>query len=295
MSSEMYDKEVTWQHDSPQQGSPQESVRQPAVSPIILLVIGLVVLLAGGMFFGLRGTSQEPPSPSDQLVVVGVPTPTTPPPTATLVDPCGAVVRQHLKTIADLESQLKWDAASEHAEIAVRDPEVCENDRAAFARIYRNDSLEGLYARPFDPSRVSQEEMISRYQQIKRTVQSYAQLYDVELPNPLSVAQRSSQSGAFLLALHAADTAFEEDRARTRDISLLREYISNLYNVGWYWSQHPSDPNYQDALAYLSASRKLATYWRTGQGEAETRLKELLGPDERRWPEPKKTPLLSGE
>ena len=50
---------------------------------------------------------------------------------------------------------------------------------------------------------------------------------------------------------------------------------------------------YTQGLAWLSTSRALSVQYHTGQGEAATRLTELVSPNEADWPAPAATPLLN--
>ncbi len=256
--------------------------------PILWLAGGVILVVVLSGLFALGGRGREMPQPTNQSVVVGVPTPTTPPPTPT--PDCVPAASGYLKTILDQERQLKWDVAAENAAAALNDPELCKEDRPILVQKYLTDSLEGLYARPFDPSKEAQEEAVERYQTISEQSRRFGEQFSVDVPplNPLTVAQRAAQTGKFRLALQA----YETESFNTADQSLVRDYISLHFDVGDWWTRNRNDPNFKEGLSYLVASYRLEQKYKTGQAEAWRRLIELLGSDETKWPAPRKTPLL---
>ncbi len=256
---------------------------------LTFIVVGVIAALTV-VFLFIRGGRQETPPPTSEAVVVVVPTPTTPPPTPT-VDSCRSATQAYRTMLEDKEKNLQWELSADIALSTVNSPEICDSDRAHFARRYVHDALQALWGRRFDASREAQQRAIDYYYTIQRTARPFKQAYGVELPSSLEVGQGAAQRGFFLLALDQYDVAYEQGSFKIENVPLLRDYISNLYNYGWYGSQDPTNPHYEEALTYLAASAKLATQLRTGQGEAATRLTSIFGPDETKWPEPKKTPF----
>ncbi len=255
----------------------------------LVLFVGGVIAALTVVFLFVRGGKQETPPPINEAVVVGVGTPTTvPTPTPTIVPECVQVTATHQSTINDLVKRLKYDQAADIAVVAYRDPRVCEEAQQDFGKQYVTNALEGLYTRIDDHSERAQQDAVDDYETIRRT----AKQFGVEQPNPLEVANRGGQSGLHALVLASLDQALLEGSFDTTDQALIKRYGSALYNLGYWYTQDSTSPTYHLGLEYLSAAHQTEQRYKTGDALPWRRLIELCGPDESKWPEPKKTPLL---
>lgn len=257
-----------------------------------LLIGGAGALLLVGLVVGGLATRASPPPPPPAVAVAPTATPLVATPTANpiptpTVDDCPGI-DVYLKVITDQETNGKWQQAADNAASALNDPNLCKEDRPILAQKYVTNAMEALYAAPFSPDKADQEDSVKRYQSIVRS----AARYGSELPSPLSVAQRAVQGGKFLLGKSAWDDALQEGSFSTDDISLVDAYADNLTSIGKWWTTEGS-PNYQEGLACLSAANQITLKYKTGDREAWGILKQLLGNDEKAWPDPIDTPLLN--
>jgi hypothetical protein len=271
--------------------TPSSSTAMPIALIAVIAVIGIGLVSALLLFGG------EPPQPPVALVPTApiVETPTTAPPTPTPAPICVSAAERYLPVIIQQEQQLKWDVAAENAAAAIQDPELCKEDRPILAQKYITDAMEGLYARPFDPSRSSQHDVLERYQAIRSQAAVYAREYGVTPPRSLEVGQRSGQVGWFRLGISEYENAWRDGSFTESDLPLIRDYISLYYNMGFYLTREPTSSTFEEGLRYLATSYHLEQAYRTGQAEAWGRLRLLLGTDETIWPEPLPTPFLKEE
>lgn len=270
-------------------GTSEAAAGKPSL-PLPLLGVGAALLIIGGLM--VRAATPPPPAPTPTAAPTPVPqvliaTPTAAPSTATPLPVCtpGA---SYLKVISDQEKRSKWDAAADNAATALDDDDLCEDDRSTLAARYVTDALEGLWARKFGPDKASQEEAAARYQTIKQ----HALRFGAQFPDSVSIAGRAEQSGKFVLTKIAYDEAIEIGTFHTDDIEQVRSYVSNLHNIGSWWTDDPNNPAFREGLSYLVASHHVAVKFKTGQAEAWGLLKERAGSDESKWPAPAATPLL---
>lgn len=273
--------------------SPQPSTSSPAsrqsLTPMIasgaaILMLGMLLILSRLGQSASAQALQPTGAPAFQTVVVlASPTP-TPRPT------CNSATA-YLSALDEQEQRLRYDAAIATAERALDDRSLCAADRPIVADRYVGANIEAIFAHPFSPEPSEQRDAVSQYIALKRA----AAHYGASLPPPLQFADRAAHAGRFLLAKVIFDDAIYSGDFQRQDMPRVQAYVSNLYNLGYYWTQRKDSPSYQEGMAFLSTSHHLAVANKTGQAEAWGRLKELLGTDERRWPAPIDTPLLPAQ
>ncbi len=194
-----------------------------------------------------------------------------------------------LETITGQERAAQWQVAATNAQTALQAPGLCANDRTILAQKAVADGLEALFAERFAPDDlVAQHQSVARYQGLQRL----AQAYNVPFPSARQVAGRAYQVGQFLLAKRAFEEALEHGEVTTSDQAQVQFYYSTLYNLGAWWAETTSGATRSEGLGLLAAANLIDRRYRVGNGLAWAKLRELLGPDESRWPAPAATPLL---
>lgn len=196
-----------------------------------------------------------------------------------------------LETITGQERAAQWQVAATNAQTALRAPGLCASDRKVLAGKAVADGLEALFAERFAPDDVAaQRQSVDRYQGLKRL----AQAYGVPFPSARQVAGRAYDVGQFLLAKLAFEEALERGEVTTSDQGQVQFYYSTLYNLGAWWAETASGATQTEGFRLLAAANQIDRHYRIGNGLAWARLRELVGPDEGRWPAPAATPLLDG-
>ena len=218
-------------------------------------------------------------------VAAGVPGPS---PTATATCISG---QPYLALVTSLVERGDWSGAARAAEASVDVPGLCAEDRRKLTEQAATTGVKALSQAPF-PNRwdaALEQELVDRYHALRARAHGAG----VGLDTPLQVAQAAYTHSHFLLAKTTIEEALEQGAfkpALHRDVTQL--YISTLYGLCFWMTAVPQDAElYEQGLAYCGASQQLAVGFCTGQGEAATRLDELLGTGTR--PRPSRTPLDS--
>ena len=278
MDNDMFPKRANWQRSGK-----DEEKKGAAISPFMIGGSVVLLMIVAGVFLFGRPAPQLPVAVSATTATPLVATPT--PLSATATPDCVAG-STYLEVILAQEAKNQWDVAAQNAATALTNTRLCQTDRQVLAQKYMADALEGLYGTTFPPDKASQQAAAQQYQ----SIQAHAHEYGISSPPALSIAHRAAQSGAFLLGLSAYDDAFAHQEFTVADVAIVHDYISLLYDVGYYWTENKG-ADYNQGLTFLATSYHLATVHHTGQAEAWGRLKALLGNDESKWPSPMQTPL----
>jgi hypothetical protein len=263
----------------------------------LLMRMGLgvaLVVLAGasvvGYGLGWGKPAHKAITPTVVATSVAVSIPTRRPTVAPTVSSCRSAA--NYQDIIDRQSQAAdWQAAAATANTALGLPNLCQADKAGLTQQAVVAGLKVLYSEKFNPLDVAaQQQEVDRYLALK----AQAHQAGVDFPTALQVSQDAYQIGQFLLAKVAVEEAFRMQAYKPevqRDIT--RTYVSILFNLGsWYTTAQLGSDVYNRGMTLLAASHQLAVMYRTGQGEAGGKLRQLTGSDERSWPQPAETPLL---
>lgn len=260
---------------------PQPAHGGPAWMPIALVGAGVfaVLLLVIGAAFGQWRTGPLQDEVRDlrgRVIALGTPAPAC--------RSAGSL----LALINDQERDARWTQAAANAESALRASDLCPGDRNALAAKAVSAGVNALFAEPASTDQRAQQTAVDRYASLRRLADGYS------VPFPLSdrqIAERARQGSWFLLALRAWEDALKKGEVSDGDLPQVRFYVANLYDLGYWWTQ-PGATTRDEGLRYLVAAYRLDVQYRLGSGLAWGRLRELLGPDERRWPEAAPSPLL---
>lgn len=257
----------------------------PRLSLPLLAATGGAVLLFTLLFAVWPGRAQPEAVPPITFVSPATPIPpTTVPPT----HPSCVEATAELRIVQDHAQRSQWSLAAAAAESALRQRDLCEDDRRALLAQLVAAGLEQIYSEQFQPLDVAaQRALVTRYQALRRRAVDEG----IPFPTDIQVAQRAYQIGQFLLAKTAFDEAIVSRTVTPADQALIQQYVSTLYNLGAWWLQG-DDELRREGLRMLVASHRLDVTFRVGSGVAGAKLREVLGPDEDHWPAASETPLL---
>jgi hypothetical protein len=260
-------------------------------SGLMALVVLIIIGLGGVGIYTFRPIAQAQPVATVAPLPTAVPATPLPQPTALPVSPTpSCTARAWIETIHYHEQRGDWGMAAANAEAALNDPALCPSIRESIAQLLITNSLNTIYYAKFLPQDTNaQYALLDRYRSIKRR----AAILGVPFPTALQIATQAYSIGQFLLAKTAFEEAFNEGSFTKADQSLLQQYASTLFNLGVWWSSDKNSPMYTQGLRLLQASYAIDVQYGTGFGEAEAKLRELLGDDTTNWPEPAETPLLT--
>ncbi|HSH78218.1 MAG TPA: hypothetical protein VLA19_06770 [Herpetosiphonaceae bacterium] len=250
---------------------------------LVILVIGLLALFS-------RGGAPPPPG---EAASASLPSPVSAIATGPTIAPTPVCPgQQQLVLIEDLEQRGDWHQAARIADAALNLPGLCETDRQLLAQKAVASGLKALMVAPHRKTdRAQHQALVDQY----LALQVRAHDAGVPFPPALQVAEEAHGRSQFLLAKAAIEQArvagdFRPDIHR----DVLSMYVSSLYGLcHWYTTAERGSETYNQGLAYCVASDRLADAFCTGQGEAATRLNELIGNARSRWPAPAETPLDS--
>jgi hypothetical protein len=258
----------------------------------------LIGAISVGFFVGVLGLSallaRGEPGPAPQLALpptVAV----TQQPTATLAHtptPSCASGQPQLVLINDLERRGDWTQAASVANAALNLQGLCEGDRPVLTEKAVAAGLKALMEAPHRKTdRAQHQQLVDQY----LALQVRARDAGISIMPALQFAEEAYGRSQFLLSKVAIEQALEAGNYQPdvhRDVTRL--YISSLYGLCyWYTTDMQGSETYQHGLSYCAASDQLANTFCTGQGEAATKLNELVGVDRQRWPQPAKSPLDS--
>lgn len=295
MNNQIFNKQVRWQHGTSGSGA-NRSHNLPSIFGISIgivvaasLIIRLLLALpnSGGSF---------PPAPTavfsgviPNAAAATIPT-SVPVPTATA--PMCTSAQGYLTIIVAQEATGDYPGAASTADSALRITGLCPNDQTALKQKAVSVGISALYTAPFsDPLDIAaQQRLVDRYEMLR----SQAEENSISRDTDLQIARRAFAISQFLLAKTALDNAYAAGQfhpAVDRDITHL--YVSSCYGLGmWYSTATKGSALYHEGLAWLATSHVLSVKYHTGQGEAASKLTELVSPTEAHWPAPAATPLL---
>src|SRR5262249_16286982 len=138
----------------------------------------------------------------------------------------------------------------------------------------------------------AQARVVNQYEALRAKAREAA----IPIDSDVAIAKRAFAISQFLWAKAALENALAEhtfNPAVHRDLTQLA--VSTCYSLGAWYTTAPKDSQlYREGLSWLATSQALSAKFHTGQGEAASKLRELVSPRERDWPAPATTPLLSG-
>ncbi len=286
----------------PQPNSDNEEHRpaaqqRPLTMQFVLLGAGLLIAGIIGLAALLRGEPDPAPQPAAAPTVAPTQVRTaSPEPTVTAVPPTPTPScvsgQQQLVLIEDLERRGDWRQAANIANAALNLDCLTTADRRLLTEKAIGDGLKALMeASHRKTDTVQHQQLVDQY----LALQQRAQDAGVPVIPALQFAEEAHGRSQFLLAKVAIEQALQAGEYQPqvhRDITRL--YVSALYGLcHWYTTAPLGSETYQSGLAYCVASNEVADAFCTGQGEAATRLNELIGSDHRSWPTPAETPLDS--
>ena len=294
MNNHIFHKEVRWQHGSSGSGA----IRPHNLTSLLGISIGMVVAasLIIRLLLTLNSSGGSTPQSPTALPVTAAPTATATPastavPTATATPICTSA-QGYLTIIAAQEAAGDYAGAATTAESALRITGLCMSDQSVLEHQALSADINALYTEPFsDPlDTAGQQRLVDRYEALR----SQAQVSGIPIDTDLQIARRAFAISQFALAKAALDNAFAAGQfnpAVDRDITHL--YVSTCYGLGaWYSTASEGSMLYRQGLVWLATSHALSVKYHTGQGEAATKLTELISSNEADWPAPAAMPLL---
>lgn len=206
-------------------------------------------------------------------------------------EPCRAA-SDWLETITRQERAGQWQAAADNAEVALTSAGLCAEDRVTLEQKAINDGLEALFTERFDPRDISaQQTQVDRYHELS----SRSADYGVNFPSNVQVAGRAYGIGQFLLAKDAWETAFTSCEVDIQDRQQIRDYVATLFNLGYWWATQGTGDTRDEGLQLLQTSHLIDVRFQIGSGEAWGALRQILGSNERVWPQESPNPILDGK
>lgn len=272
--------------------SPPHRLATVTGSVAAAIFVGLLVVLWAGSrpLAAQRETATATTIPVVQTVIVErviAPASVTTP-TPTICTPASS----YLDIITRQEQAGDYASAVATAETALSVSDLCrEAIKPLTARLVAI-GLKALYTEPVAPlDQAGQQRQVDRYLSLRQRAHDA----HADFASDVQIAIEANSRSQHRLCLVALDNAFADGSFRPtvqRDLTHL--YVSCLYGLGsWYTSAGHASELYVQGLAWLSASHRVAVAYCTGQAEAATRLRELIGADESGWPTPADTPLLT--
>lgn len=279
--------------DQPEQLTAAPTVVAPTApqgaSNLLLLAFGagfVVVLIAVVALLTRGGESPAPQS----VAATSEASPTFTPvstPTPSCID-----AQSQLVLVEDLERRGDWQQAANVANAALNLQGLCDVERYVLTEKAVAAGLKALMDAPHRKTDLAQhQQLVDQY----LAFQARARDAGISIMPALQFAEEAHGRSQFLLAKVAIEQALQAGEYQPnvhRDVTRL--YISSLYGLCyWYTTDMPGSETFQQGLSYCAASDLLADAFCTGQGEAATKLDELVGTDRQRWPQPAASPLDS--
>jgi hypothetical protein len=280
MSNNMFHKDVRWQRNTPESVSsrPYQAMLMPVLGggAVLALIIALSFLALHSID---RSAGQVTPSPVAPSVVM-LP--------ATSLPTCSSAAI-YLDAILLHERHGRWEHAASTAELALRTPNLCLEDKEALAGKAIAAGLEVLFATRLPPyvDIAAHQQLVDRYHSLKRQ----AAASGIPFPTTIQIATRAYSVGQFLLAKTAFEEAFLAGEFTAADQALVQQYTATLFNLGQHWVNAGSSAK-DKGFSLLVASHRIDVAYQVGSGAAWGELRRQLGEDETKWPKPAATPLL---
>jgi hypothetical protein len=277
MSNHIFHKDVRWQRSTPRGAAAHPS------HPLLVPVLGGAACLA--LFTVLLVLTLHPKEQSEAQAAGGR---TTPQPV--VIPPTCRSGAEYLDAILLHEQHGRWEHAASTAELALRTPNLCPEDKEALAQKAIAAGLEALFATKLPPyiDIAAHQQLVDQYHSLKRQAAASSILF----PTTIQSATRAYSVGQFLLAKTAFEEAFVAGEFSPADQALVQQYTATLFNLGQHWAT--AGPNTRDeGLALLVASHRVDVAYQVGSGAAWGELRLQLGEDEATWPKPAATPLLT--
>ncbi len=223
---------------------------------LLLAVLGVGIVLS-------EGGKDPPPAPSPATVELSTPE-----------SGCRAA-RDILALIGDYERAAKWQQAADAAVIALDSADLCPGHRSALAAKAVHAGVEALFATSAATDPATQRQQVDRYVTLHRLAERYVVTF------PLSnrqAAERARQGSWFLLSLRAWDDGLASGEISSGDLTFVRSYYSNLYDLGYWWTQ-PGATTRDEGMQLLATANAIDQRYMLGDGQGLGRLRQLLGED----------------